>query len=425
MPLERFLHVLRLGLKSLGVHRLRSLLTVMGIVLGVASVIVMLAVGEAARFKAIQQIQDLGATNIIVRSVKPIEDDKKNEGQWILTYGLTIQDLERIRSTIPTITSVTPMREFRKDVRYEDKKVQGRVVGVTPNYLGMNGLSMSQGRFIEELDLERYRNVAVMGAEAAEILFPIEDPIGKSIHVGEIHDYTIIGVTEGRAPSAGIGSSLAAQDYNRDVYIPFSTDQVRFGKTLFTFRPGSFDAVTLEISQLTVSVDKMDHVKKTAEIIQGVLDQYHTQKDTAITVPLDLLEKAEQTQRIFTLVLGAIASISLVVGGIGIMNIMLATVTERTREIGIRRALGARRRDIAIQFLIETVLLSSVGGVVGVGLGVGLSYVITHLFEFPTIIQPWSPLLAFAVSVAVGLISGTYPARRAAYMDPIEALRHE
>jgi len=425
VPLERFLHVLRLGLKSLGVHRLRSLLTVMGIVLGVASVIVMLAVGEAARFKAIQQIQDLGATNIIVRSVKPIEDDKKNEGQWILTYGLTIQDLERIRSTIPTITSVTPMREFRKDVRYEDKKVQGRVVGVTPNYLGMNGLSMSQGRFIEELDLERYRNVAVMGAEAAEILFPIEDPIGKSIHVGEIHDYTIIGVTEGRAPSAGIGSSLAAQDYNRDVYIPFSTDQVRFGKTLFTFRPGSFDAVTLEISQLTVSVDKMDHVKKTAEIIQGVLDQYHTQKDTAITVPLDLLEKAEQTQRIFTLVLGAIASISLVVGGIGIMNIMLATVTERTREIGIRRALGARRRDIAIQFLIETVLLSSVGGVVGVGLGVGLSYVITHLFEFPTIIQPWSPLLAFAVSVAVGLISGTYPARWAAYMDPIEALRHE
>jgi len=176
VPLERFLHVLRLGLKSLGVHRLRSLLTVMGIVLGVASVIVMLAVGEAARFKAIQQIQDLGATNIIVRSVKPIEDDKKNEGQWILTYGLTIQDLERIRSTIPTITSVTPMREFRKDVRYEDKKVQGRVVGVTPNYLGMNGLSMSQGRFIEELDLERYRNVAVMGAEAAEILFPIEDP---------------------------------------------------------------------------------------------------------------------------------------------------------------------------------------------------------------------------------------------------------
>src|SRR6516162_6087009 len=253
--LERLGHSLRLGLKSLGVHRLRSLLTVMGIVLGVASVIVMLAVGEAARFKAIQQIQDLGATNIIVRSVKPIEDDKKNEGQWILTYGLTIQDLERIRSTIPTITSVTPMREFRKDVRYEDKKVQGRVVGVTPNYLGMNGLSMSQGRFIEELDLERYRNVAVMGAEAAEILFPIEDPIGKSIHVGEIHDYTIIGVTEGRAPSAGIGSSLAAQDYNRDVYIPFSTDQVRFGKTLFTFRPGSFDAVTLEISQLTVSVD--------------------------------------------------------------------------------------------------------------------------------------------------------------------------
>src|SRR5262249_23570217 len=205
------------------------------------------------------------------------------------------------------------------------------------------------------------------------------------------------------------------------IYIPFTTDQVRFGKTLFSFRTGSRQAEKLEISQLTIAVDHMDHVKRTAEIIQGLLDQYHTQKDTAITVPLDLLEKAEQTQRLFTLVLGAIASISLMVGGIGIMNIMLATVTERTREIGIRRALGAKRHDIAVQFLIETVVLSSVGGLLGVGLGIGLSHLVTHFFSFPTIIQPWSPVLAFAVSVAVGLIFGTYPARRAAHMDPIYA----
>jgi putative ABC transport system permease protein len=181
----------------------------------------------------------------------------------------------------------------------------------------------------------------------------------------------------------------------------------------------------LQISQITVAVDQMEHVKKTADIIQGLLDQFHKKKDTEITVPLDLLEKAEQTQRIFTLVLGAIASVSLIVGGIGIMNIMLATVTERTREIGVRRALGAKRRDIALQFLVETVVLSSAGGVIGVLLGFLLSYIVNHFFHFPTIIPAWSPLLAFGVSVAVGVIFGLYPAQRAARMDPIEALRHE
>jgi putative ABC transport system permease protein len=426
MSLARYLHTILLGLKSIAVHRLRSTLTVMGIVLGVASVIAMLSVGEAARYQAIQQIKDLGASNIIVRSVKPADDEnKQRRTQFILIYGLTQQDMERIADTIPTVVSITPMREFRKDFRHLDHKIEGRVVGVTPNFLELNGLHMSRGRFISNLDNERFANVVVLGAETAEKLFPIEDPIGKAVHVGESHDYTVIGVTEQRAQSAGIGSSLSAQDYNRDVYIPFNTDQARFGKVLITIKPGARGGEKLEISQLTVAVDDMAHVKKTAEIIQGLLEQYHTQKDTSITVPLDLLEKAEETQRIFTLVLGAIASISLMVGGIGIMNIMLATVTERTREIGIRRALGAKRRDIALQFLVETVLLSSVGGLLGVAVGIGGSYLLTYSFKFPTIIRPWSPVLAFAVSVAVGLIFGTYPARRAANMDPIEALRHE
>jgi putative ABC transport system permease protein len=425
MTLARFLHTLLLGLKSIAVHRLRSTLTVMGIVLGVASVIAMLSVGEAARYQAIQQIKDLGATNIIVRTVKPVDVDKQQQGQFLLIYGLTYHDMERISLTIPTVTSVTPIREFRKEVRYGSGKVEGRVVGVTPTYLELNGLHLSRGRFITQLDDDRLSNVVVLGAETAEQLFPIEDPIGKSVHLGEKDDYVVIGVTEHRAQSAGIGSSLAAQDFNRDAYIPFHTDQARFGKILLTVRPGSEEAEKLEISQLTVGVDDMAHVRRTAEIIKGMLDQYHTQKDTSITVPLDLLQKAEETQRIFTLVLGAIASISLMVGGIGIMNIMLATVTERTREIGIRRALGAKRRDIALQFLVETVLLSSVGGLLGVGLGIGASYLLTYSFNFPTIIRLWSPVLAFAVSVAVGLVFGTYPARRAANMDPIEALRHE
>jgi len=423
---ENFGHTLSVGFKSIGVHRLRSTLTTMGIVLGVASVIVMLAVGEAARFKAIEQIKDLGATNIIVRSVKPSADDNQHEKkQYMLDYGLTIKDMERIAATIPTVTSVTPVREFRKDVRNLDHRVEGRIVGVTPNYLEMNGLHLSHGRFISHVDDERFENVVVLGAEIAEKLYPIDDPIGHSVCIDERFFFRIIGVTERKAPSAGIGSSLAAQDYNRDVYIPFATDHARFGKLIVYIRSGTQEFEKLEISQLTIGVDSMDHVKKTADIVQGLIDQYHTKQDTALTVPLDLLKKAEQTQRIFTLVLGAIASISLVVGGIGIMNIMLATVTERTREIGIRRALGAKRRHIALQFLIETVVLSTMGGLLGVVLGIALSHLVARMFEFPTIVRPWSPLLAFGVSVAVGLIFGTYPARRAAYMDPIEALRHE
>jgi putative ABC transport system permease protein len=383
-------------------------------------------VGEAARFKAIEQIKDLGATNVIVRSVKPTSDDsKRDDRSGMLSYGLTIADMERIAATIPTVTSVTPMREFRKDVRNREHKLEGRVVGVMPDFLEMNGLHLSQGRFISSLDNQRFENVAVLGAETAEKLFPIHDPIGQTVCIDDRHDFRVIGVTERKAASAGVGGSLSAQDFNRDIYIPFATDQARFGKLLIYMRSGSRQIERLEISQLSVGVDSMDHVKETAEIIESLLGQYHTKPDTAITIPLDLLEKAEQTQRIFTLVLGAIASISLLVGGIGIMNIMLATVTERTREIGIRRALGARRRHISMQFLVETVVLSTMGGLLGVVLGIGLSFLVARVFDFPTIVRPWSPILAFAVSLAVGLIFGTFPARRAAHMDPIEALRHE
>ena len=417
--------MLLLGLKSLSLHKLRSALTATGIVLGVASVIIMVAVGEAARFQAVEQIKQLGATSIIVSSRKPSEDTRESKEEGVLQYGLTAEDLQRITSTIPTVTSAIPIREFRKELRHLDRKLQGRVVAVTPDYLRMNGLRLSCGRFIGELDNQRFSNVAVIGAETAEILFPFDDPLRRCIRIDDDQYYRIVGVTRHRAPSAAIGSSLSAQDYNRDVYIPFTTDKVRFGEVLSYHRAGTWEREKLEISQITVAVDSMQHVKKTAQIIQAVIDQFHDQKDTAITVPLDLLERAEETQRVFTLVLGAIASITLLVGGIGIMNIMLATVTERTREIGVRRALGAKRSHITRQFLAETVMLSSVGGLLGVCLGIGGSYSVANLIGLPTIIPPWAPVVAWTVSVAVGVIFGIYPARRAAMMDPIEALRHE
>jgi putative ABC transport system permease protein len=235
----------------------------------------------------------------------------------------------------------------------------------------------------------------------------------------------VVGVTARKALATGTGTSLGGQDFNRDVYIPFETDRVRIGPVLTQFKSGNIKLERLEISQLTVVVDHMDHVKSTAEIIRLTLDQFHPDKDTELVVPLDLIEQAEKAQRLFTYILGAIAGISLLVGGIGIMNIMLATVTERTREIGIRRALGAKRRDVAWQFLVETITLSSVGGLLGIGLGVLLSYLVSHSFGFPAILSAWAVVLAFTVSVVVGLVFGTYPAYSAARLDPIEALRHE
>jgi putative ABC transport system permease protein len=419
MSPERLFHTVRLSLQSLTGHRLQSALTILGIVLGVASVIVMLAIGEAARYEAVRQFRELGATNIIVRSVKPAADMKIDDAE-VLTYGLTLADMERIHHTIPSVVSVTPLREFRRPLRHVHHDVEGRVVAVMSNFQELNGLRLACGRFISNLDNEEYANVVVLGAEVAEILFPLGDPVGKSIRIDETQFYRVVGVTESKpTPAAG------GQDYNRDVYIPFNTDRVRFGSVLMEMKQGSFKFEKLEVSQLTVIVDDIAHVRRTAEIIKGTLEQFHPRKDTEVTVPLDLLERTEKTQQTFTLVLGAIAGISLLVGGIGIMNIMLATVTERTREIGIRRALGAKRRDIAVQFLIETVMLSATGGLLGVGLGLALSHGVTRVFSTPTILKAWAPLLAFAFSVVVGLIFGMYPARRAARMDPIEALRHE
>ncbi len=420
---DRLVHTIRLGLRSLAAHRLRSFLTALGIVLGVASVIVMLAVGEAARYEAVRQLQELGATTIIVRSVKPNEEQERTRGADMLSYGLTLADLDRITATVPTVTGSGVAREARKDLRHLSNKFEGRVVAVQPAYFAQNGLVLGHGRLLTDLDERRFENVCVLASGTAQKLFPLEDPVGRSIQVGD-HEYRVVGVTASKAAVSGLGG-LAAQDYNLDAYIPFAADRARNGSILLTMKAGSFQMEKLEVSQIALTVDRVENVRPTVKIVEGILDRYHTQKDTQIIVPLELLERAEQTQRVFTLVLGAIAGISLLVGGIGVMNIMLAAVTERTKEIGIRRALGAKRRDIAYQFLVETVVLSVSGGLLGVALGVGAAKVVTYLFALPTIIRLWSPLAALGVSLVVGLVFGTYPAMRAAKMDPIEALRHE
>jgi putative ABC transport system permease protein len=413
-------------MKSLLLHKLRSGLTVLGIVFGVAAVISMLAVGEGSSREAQARFQELGATNIIYRSVKPSEEAQASGGRpaRILNYGLKYDDFDRIMATVPTIKKALPIREIRKQVRRLNHVLEGRVVGTTHEYAEFNHLQIERGRFLTDSDNAHYENYAVLAAETAKTLFPYEDPLGQAVHLGTDY-YTVVGVTKERAATAGIGGSLSGQEYNKDVYIPLNTCKLRFGERIMNSRAGSMEFEETQLSQITIQVHDISQVRPSAPIIEKAVKDWHSKKDIEFIVPYDLLLEAQRTARQWSFVLGTIASISLLVGGIGIMNIMLATVTERTREIGIRRALGAKRRDITEQFLIESVVLSGVGGMMGVTLGVTIPFAIVYFAQMKAVVTWSSVLLAFGISVAVGILFGLYPAWRAALMDPIDALRHE
>jgi putative ABC transport system permease protein len=418
---------LKLGMKSLLLHKLRSGLTVLGIVFGVAAVIAMLAVGEGASRKAQRQFQELGATNIIYRSVKPSDEAQASSGRSVrvLNYGLKYEDFYRLLAVVPTIEKALPIREIRKQIRHLNLTIEGRVVGTTHDYMDFNHLQLAKGRFLTQSDNERYENYAVLADQVAKDLFPYEDPRGKSVKLGSDY-YVVVGVTEKRDSSAGVGGSLAAQDFNKDVYIPLNTCRLRFGERIVEMRSGSMQAEETQLSQITLRVHSTEQVRPSAAIIENAIKPKHPKKDVEMTVPYDLIQQAEASARQYSIMLGAIASISLLVGGIGIMNIMLATVTERTREIGIRRALGAKRKDITEQFLIETVALSGIGGLLGVAIGILIPMLIRYFIvdQEPIVTLP-SVALAFSISVGIGILFGLYPAQRAAQMDPIEALRHE
>ena len=438
----------RLGFKSLLLHKLRSGLAMLGILIGVMAVIWLVALGEGVSRQAQEQIKELGATNIIVKSVKPTKGTTGGRGQsFIMAYGLTELDYDRIVAGVPTLHRIVRMREIPSVIRAGSREAEIKLVGCSEDYLDINHLSLSRGRFLSDRDNIDVANVAVLAAGTAERLFPYEDPINQPVEVlaNEMSSlYMVIGETESRVPSAAIGGSLEGRDYNMDVYIPLETLRAKIGDQVFTERSGTREAEVVTYSQITATVGTAEEVEEAADIIGVLLAAKHPESDFAIVVPKELLRQADMLRVMFNVLLILIAGISLIVGGIGIMNIMLAVVTERTREIGVRRALGAKRKDIIQQFLVETVVLSATGGIVGVVAGFlcrpvtrgilgGIRDWLPDLWqslpstvhELEPIIAPWSIVAAFAISVGVGVIFGLYPARRAALMDPIEALRHE
>lgn len=426
---------IKVGIKSLLMHPLRSLLTVLGIFIGVASVIWLLAIGEGISAKAQAQIAELGANNILIRTSRPPTEQLRE--RKVYSYGLTDEDSRLLERTLPGVDLAIPFSERNgQEFRYREKLFRGEVLGITPAYQKLFSLEMSNGRFLADIDFSEKSKACVLAYDVAQELFGIENPIGKSIHIGANY-YQVVGVAAGRNEIERMEGSVSREDFADNVYIPLSTFWVRFGDAYSTGNNGGNG-----ITQITLRLKEGSNPIATGEAVVDALKRTHQFDDYELTVPLELLEQARNTRLMFMGMMGLIAAISLLVGGIGIMNIMLATVTERTREIGIRRALGARRRDITRQFVIETVILSIVGGVTGILGGLtcgplvesirwGATQMLPDVMEslpdsvqdMVPIVMPWSIPVAFGISVAVGVIFGIYPARRAAAMSPIDALR--
>ena len=425
---------LKLGIKSLWMHRLRSALTTLGIVFGVCSVIAMLAIGEGASREAQELIARLGSRNLIVETVEPPEERADtSEQRRMRTYGLTYKDAESIRNSLPDVEVVVPIREIDQEARYSSRKVAIKIVGTIPWYTEVSPVHVVHGRFLSSIDLHQQQSVCVVDEQLVSGLFGFEEPLGKDIRI-KGSCYRVVGVAG--TPSVGDKSngstSAVATTISSDsgatgsVYLPLSTAKSRFTELSASFTGGSENIEKVQLQKITVKIKSTDQVIPMRDILDTLLARLHKdKKDYRIVVPLELLYQARRTQRIFSIVLGSIATISLLVGGIGIMNIMLATVSERTREIGIRRALGATKRAIIIQFLSETLMLTFVGGVLGIVLGSLIPSLVTRFGNMPTVITGLSLLLAFGISAAVGVVFGMYPAYRAANMDPIESLRHE
>ena len=418
----RMMRNIKLGIKSLLLHKLRSFLTMLGIVFGVASVIAMLSIGEGASKEALEQIRKLGSTNILISSIKPVdEENQTNVRIFMSVYGLTYEDEVRIRDSFAKVKRTAPVKIIRKEGRLFDKSIELRLVGTTPEWFDLVQRDFIAGRRLLREDAVNHANVVVLTEYGARRLLATRATIGQQLRIGK-NFFEVVGIVKSQADQSG---DVATPDQQVDAYIPLNVARERFGDMTIRSSAGSRESERVELHQLIVQVENNDAVEETAKGIARMLERFHKKKDYQMWVPLALLRQAEATKRNYNIVLGSIAGISLLVGGIGIMNIMLASVVERTREIGVRRAIGAKKRQIIIQFLIETVVLSTIGGFIGIAIGLTIPWLVTTFSGMPTVVTAYSLILSVGISMGIGIVFGIYPAHRAANLDPIEALRHE
>ena len=417
-----FFETLATALRELALHKFRSGLAALGVIFGVASVMAMLSIGEGARRQTLERIAILGLDNVILRSAKPPKppaNSQESEAN-VLRYGLTRADIAHLRATFPKLRYVIGARNARREIHPGDGRtdLDLPILATEPDYLRVTRSKVKYGRFLIASDETTWRMVCVVGVDAARKIFRFDDPMGKTVNIGGDW-FEVVGVLENVANLKDAGGD----DINNSVFIPLATSRARYGDLAIQSSAGSFDVQNIELDTIAVQLEDEDDVEGTARRLQTYLRLSHPKKDFDVLVPRELMQQKAATQRIFTVVLASIASISLLVGGIGIMNIMLANVSDRRREIGTRRALGARRLDIIRQFLLEAAALTTIGGSIGVGVGYGLSRGVSTWADWPVVVTPQSILLGLIVSCASGIVFGFWPAYQAAKVNPIEALR--
>ncbi|WP_417591588.1 ABC transporter permease [Owenweeksia hongkongensis] len=441
MNRERTLSNLRIAMTALWDNKVRSILTALGIIFGVAAVITMLAIGKGAQEEILSQIKLVGVNNIEIKPVVEqsevevgVEQGQENNKKF--SKGLDLKDANSIQKVIPSVSNISP--EIILDTYVINNGIQrtAKLIGVTPSFFEISNIGLRKGRMFTNYQLEHADAVCIIGSGIAKKFFTGGEALGKELKCGS-QWLTVVGITEDIAVTQKAKENLGIRDYNMDIYTPINTMLVRYedrGK-LIADQGGNWDdedenANTNfnyhQVDRMVVQVEESELLSSSAEIISRMLKRRHNdQVDFEIMIPEHLLQQQQKTKDIFNLVLSAIAGISLLVGGIGIMNIMLASVLERTREIGTRMAIGARKNDIINQFLFEALLISLSGGVIGIILGIVASFSISQFSEIETIVSPFAILISFGVASATGLIFGISPARKAAMQNPVESLRYE